>query len=74
MGIARELSQVLQKNNRNIITAMHLIKVAKTRLQAMREKEWESLMDEISKFCSSNKLVMLARYGSGMCTTRKRKA
>ncbi|XP_041999736.1 uncharacterized protein LOC121749213 [Salvia splendens] len=41
LGITHDLSQVLQKKDQDIVNAMNLVKVAKTRLQAMREKGWE---------------------------------
>ncbi|XP_042035257.1 zinc finger MYM-type protein 1-like [Salvia splendens] len=39
LGITHELSQVLQKKDQDIVNAMNLVKVAKSRLQIMREKD-----------------------------------
>ncbi|XP_042035000.1 zinc finger MYM-type protein 1-like [Salvia splendens] len=52
LGITHELSQVLQKKDQDIVNAMNLVKVAKSRLQIMREKDWDVLLADVSKFCS----------------------
>ncbi|XP_041995894.1 uncharacterized protein LOC121746024 [Salvia splendens] len=38
---------------------MNLVKVAKSRLQIMREKDWDVLLDDVSKFCSKYELDVL---------------
>ncbi|XP_057787724.1 uncharacterized protein LOC131004971 [Salvia miltiorrhiza] len=50
LGITHDLSQVLQRKEQDIVNAMRLVNVAKTRLQAMRDKEWEMMLTDISKF------------------------
>ena len=37
---------------------MALVKVAKHRLQIMRDDRWESLHNEVSLFCEKNKIVI----------------
>ncbi|XP_057775196.1 uncharacterized protein LOC130994180 [Salvia miltiorrhiza] len=59
LGITHDLSQVLQRKEQDIVNAMRLVNVAKTRLQAMRDKEWEMMLTDISKFCSKNKIEMI---------------
>ncbi|XP_057779919.1 uncharacterized protein LOC130998522 [Salvia miltiorrhiza] len=59
LGIKHDLSQVLQRKEQDIVNAMRLVNVAKTRLQAMRDKEWEMMLTDISKFCSKNKIEMI---------------
>ncbi|XP_042035085.1 uncharacterized protein LOC121781402 [Salvia splendens] len=59
LGITHDLSQVLQKKDQDIVNAMNLVKVAKTRLQVMREKGWEVLLTEVTKFCRTNKIDVL---------------
>ena len=54
LGITNELSIVLQEKNQDIVTAMTLVKVSKQRLQMMRDDEWESLLIEVSSFCSKH--------------------
>ncbi|XP_042009034.1 zinc finger MYM-type protein 1-like [Salvia splendens] len=59
LGITHELSQVLQKKDQDIVNAMNLVKVAKLRLQIMREKDWDVLLADVSKFCSKYELDVL---------------
>ncbi|XP_057775162.1 uncharacterized protein LOC130994150 [Salvia miltiorrhiza] len=59
LGITHDLCQVLQRKEQDIVNAMKLVNVAKTRLQAMREKEWKMMLTDISKFCSRNEIEML---------------
>ncbi|XP_042065212.1 uncharacterized protein LOC121808683 [Salvia splendens] len=59
LGITHELSQVLQKKDQYIVNAMNLVKVAKSRLQIMREKDWDVLLADVSKFCSKYELDVL---------------
>ncbi|XP_042056226.1 zinc finger MYM-type protein 1-like [Salvia splendens] len=59
LGITHDLSQVLQKKDQDIVNAMNLVKVAKTRLQVMREKGWEVLLTKVTKFCRANEIDVL---------------
>ncbi|XP_042051345.1 uncharacterized protein LOC121796590 [Salvia splendens] len=59
LGITHELSQVLQKKDQDIVNAMNLVKVAKSRLQIMREKDWDVLLADVFKFCSKYELDVL---------------
>ncbi|XP_042051533.1 zinc finger MYM-type protein 1-like [Salvia splendens] len=59
LGITHELSQVIQKKDQDIVNAMNLVKVAKSRLQIMREKDWDVLLADVSKFCSKYELDVL---------------
>ena len=38
---------------------MDLVKVSKQRLQVMREDEWESLLTEVSSFCTTHDISIL---------------
>ena len=38
---------------------MNLVKVTKLRLQTMREKGWELLLTDVSKFCSEHNIALL---------------
>ena len=38
---------------------MDLVKVSKQRLQVMREDEWESLLTEVSSFCTTHDISVL---------------
>ena len=59
LRITHELSQVLQKKDQDIVNAMNLVKVAKSRPQIMREKDWDVLLTDVCRFCSQYELVML---------------
>ena len=59
LGITHELSQVLQRKDQDIVNAMNLVKVSKARLQAVRDDGWESLLIEVSNFCSKHEIIML---------------
>ena len=49
----------MQKKNQDIVNAMDLVKVSKQRLQVMREDEWESLLTEVSSFCTTHDISVL---------------
>ena len=59
LGIINELSIALQKINKDIANAMDLVKVSKQRLQVMREDEWNSLLIEVSSFCTTHDISIL---------------
>jgi hypothetical protein len=54
LGITNELSQALQRKDQDILNAMKLVEISKLCLQAMREGGWNSLFEEVSKFCAKN--------------------
>jgi hypothetical protein len=58
LGITNELSQALQRKDQDILNAMKLVEVSKQRLQAMREDGWNSLLEEVSVFCTNNNIVV----------------
>ncbi|XP_049373627.1 uncharacterized protein LOC125838618 [Solanum verrucosum] len=61
LGITNDLNVSLQKNEQDIANAMILVKVAKRRLQALRDNEWDplfkknigwdSLKEKVEAFC-----------------------
>ncbi|XP_055835293.1 uncharacterized protein LOC129903799 [Solanum dulcamara] len=50
LAITDELNKCLQKKEQDIVNAMLLVQVAKKRLQKLREEEWGSLIDKVSRF------------------------
>ncbi|XP_059310541.1 uncharacterized protein LOC132061873 [Lycium ferocissimum] len=56
--ITDELNKCLQKKEQDIANAMLLVQVAKKRLQKLREEEWGSLIDKVSKFCIKYKILV----------------
>ncbi|KAL5562178.1 hypothetical protein UlMin_031925 [Ulmus minor] len=59
LGITNELSQVLQKDDQDIVNAMDLVKVCKQQLQMMRDTGWNSLVDAVSDFCVEQSIDVL---------------
>ena len=59
LGITNELSIALQKKNQDIVNAMTLVRVSKQRLQMMKDNEWETLLTEVSSFCSKHDIPIL---------------
>ncbi|XP_070045858.1 uncharacterized protein [Nicotiana tomentosiformis] len=51
LEITNELNTSLQKREQDIANAILLVKVAKKRLQKIREEECDSLIDKVSAFC-----------------------
>ncbi|CAN1125913.1 Zinc finger MYM-type protein 1 [Linum perenne] len=51
LSITNDLSIALQKKDQDIVNAMHLVNVAKQRLQHLRDCGWESLLDDVVAFC-----------------------
>ncbi|XP_016450433.2 uncharacterized protein LOC107775230 [Nicotiana tabacum] len=56
--LTNELNKTLQKKDQDIINAMRLLDLAKTRLQTMRESEFGSLMDEVYLFCGKHGILI----------------
>ncbi|PIN18235.1 Tam3-transposase (Ac family) [Handroanthus impetiginosus] len=55
LGITHELSQALQRNDQDIVNTMSLVKVSKTRLQLLRDNEWDTLLEEVFGFWRSRR-------------------
>ncbi|PIN10029.1 hypothetical protein CDL12_17381 [Handroanthus impetiginosus] len=58
LGITHELSQALQRYDQDIVNAMSLVKVSKTRLQLLRDNEWDILLEEVLGFCEKHEVVI----------------
>jgi len=59
LGITNDLSTCLQKKEQDIANAMLLVKVAKRRLQELRENErWDLFVVEVSTFCIKYNIVV----------------
>ncbi|XP_050945158.1 uncharacterized protein LOC127150698 [Cucumis melo] len=59
LGIPNDLSQVLQRKDRDIVNAINSVNICKGRLQAMRESVWASLLERVSYFCNSHDIEVL---------------
>ncbi|CAI0560943.1 unnamed protein product [Linum tenue] len=51
LAITNELSLALQRKDQDIVNAVHLVSVAKYRLQQMRDSRWDSLLASVVSFC-----------------------
>ncbi|PIN08532.1 hypothetical protein CDL12_18893 [Handroanthus impetiginosus] len=58
LGITHELSQALQRYDQDIVNAMSLVKVSKTRLQLLRDNEWDTLLEEVLGFYEKHEVVI----------------
>ena len=54
--ITNELSQLLQRKDKNIVQAMSLLVDVKTRLMSLRNEGWEPLLHEVKSFCTEKKI------------------
>ncbi|CAI0434139.1 unnamed protein product [Linum tenue] len=59
LSITSELSSTLQRKDQDIVNAMHLVRGAKFRLQEMRDKGWDSLLDSVFSFCNKESLPIV---------------
>ncbi|PIN08331.1 hypothetical protein CDL12_19093 [Handroanthus impetiginosus] len=59
LKIPCELSQALQRDDQDIVNAMSLVKVSKTRLQLLRDNEWDlCLIEEVLGFCEKHEVAI----------------
>ncbi|XP_039688692.1 zinc finger MYM-type protein 1-like [Medicago truncatula] len=50
-GITNKLSKILQRKDLNIVLAMELINVVKTRLATLKDSGWDNLFVDVQEFC-----------------------
>ncbi|XP_057247350.1 uncharacterized protein LOC104893473 [Beta vulgaris subsp. vulgaris] len=53
-GYTDVLSNALQRKEQNIVNAMALISLTKSRLQKMRDEKWEDFLDRVCSFCAKH--------------------
>lgn len=56
LGITNELSLSLQRQDQDIVNSMNLVVLVKQRLEMMRNKEWESFVNEVYSFCAKHSI------------------
>ncbi|CAN1121598.1 Zinc finger MYM-type protein 1 [Linum perenne] len=56
LAITNELSIALQRKDQDIVNAIQLVRVAKLRLQGMRDQEWELLFHDAVLFCNKENI------------------
>lgn len=58
LGVTNSLSKALQRKDQDIVNAMALVAITKSRLQAMRDDGWDSLLHEASTFFSKHNIIV----------------
>ncbi|XP_049388127.1 uncharacterized protein LOC125852440 [Solanum stenotomum] len=58
LAITNELNKCLQRKEKDVANAMLLVKVAKKRLQVLRDDEWNSLIAKVSIFCTKHEILI----------------
>ncbi|XP_059277629.1 uncharacterized protein LOC132031719 [Lycium ferocissimum] len=58
LAITNELNKCLQKKEQDLANAMLLVEVAKIRLQAYMDEEWDSLIARVSLFCIKHEILV----------------
>ncbi|XP_019233816.1 PREDICTED: uncharacterized protein LOC109214363 [Nicotiana attenuata] len=56
--MSNELSKALRKKDQDIVNAMVFLDNTKERLQEMRDKGWEPLMDKVYLFCAKHDILV----------------
>ncbi|CAN1149252.1 Zinc finger MYM-type protein 1 [Linum perenne] len=56
LAITNELSIALQRKDQDIVNAIQLVRVAKLRLQGMRDQGWELLFHDAVSFCNKENI------------------
>jgi hypothetical protein len=54
LGYTNDLSDYLQRRQQDIVNAISLVGMAKTRLQEMRSDGWNSFYDQVTSFCNEH--------------------
>ncbi|XP_058749642.1 uncharacterized protein LOC131622614 [Vicia villosa] len=54
MGITDMLCQALQKQNQDVVNAMHLVRSTKSFIQDLRENGWDMLFTKVRSFCEKH--------------------
>ncbi|KAL7157674.1 hypothetical protein ABFS83_02G093400 [Erythranthe nasuta] len=56
LAITNDLSQALQRKDKDIVNAMRLVQVSKIQIQSFRESGWGSLLESVTTFCKKHKV------------------
>ncbi|KAI8528033.1 hypothetical protein RHMOL_Rhmol12G0119600 [Rhododendron molle] len=56
LAITSELSLALQRKDQDIVNAMALVTMSKSRLRMMRNTGWESSFDDVNSFCKKKEI------------------
>lgn len=71
-GITNELSVALQKKDQDIVNAMKMVDVTKSRLQDYRDNGWESHMLKVTSFMGKNNIDIPIMEGNYVVPGRRK--
>nr|XP_034570453.1 zinc finger MYM-type protein 1-like [Setaria viridis] len=79
LGYTNELSECLQRREQDILNAVSLVNVAKTRMQELRSNGWDNFLERVTSFCDKHGVDVPAMdgdyvpYGKSARKSRARK-
>ena len=54
LGYTSDLSDCLQRRDQDILTAMALVRTAKSRIQELRDNGWDAFLQKVTLFCNKH--------------------
>src|ERR1041385_3600015 len=54
LGYTNDLSECLQRRDQDIINAMSLVRLAKSRMQELRSNGWDAFLEKVTSFCNKH--------------------
>ncbi|XP_066396254.1 uncharacterized protein [Miscanthus floridulus] len=64
LGYTNELSECLQRRDQDILNAISLVNVAKSRIQELRSNGWDNFLQKVTFFCIKHGVEVLAMDGA----------
>ncbi|XP_062179392.1 uncharacterized protein LOC133884000 [Phragmites australis] len=64
LGYTNDLSQCLQRRDQDILNAMSLVSLAKSRMQQLRSDGWDAFLQRVTLFCNKHGIEVLAMEGN----------
>ena len=54
LGYTSDFSECLQRRDQDILTAMSLVRLAKSRMQELRSNGWDAFLEKVTSFCNKH--------------------
>jgi len=64
LGYTNELSECLQRRDQDILNAISLVNVAKSRMQELRSNGWDNFLQKVTSFCIKHGVEVPAMDGA----------
>ena len=64
LGYTNELSECLQRRDQDILNAISLVNVAKSRMQELRSNGWDNFLQKVTSFCIKHGVEVSAMDGA----------